>query len=98
MVLRMRASRESVLSAPAGAALGVEFEVDRVLVLDEGHRHAGRAGAFGERIDALHHLVGLMGTRRIVAKATLDVDDENGSFHGSGIGGFLTGAIVPHAA
>jgi len=39
-----------------------------------------------------------MGARGIVAKATLDIDDENGSFHGSGIGGFLTGAIVPDPA
>jgi hypothetical protein len=83
VVLRIFASRASV-SQRAGQlpALGVELEVDRVLVLDEGHRHAGRAGTFGERVDALHHGLGLVGARRIVAKATLDIDHEDGSFHG----------------
>jgi len=39
-----------------------------------------------------------MGARRVVAKATLDIDDENGSFHGLRNRRVLDRAIVPGPA
>src|SRR5438105_12919428 len=67
---------EPALQLPA---LRAELERSALaLVLNEDNRSAHGTGTLGERVDAIHHRIGLVGPRLIVEQAALDIDYEKG--------------------